>query len=229
VTRRWRARLRADWAAGLTLRRIDERLPAFAARCRGAGEVWDLGAGIHDYRRHFADLAYRTLNADPSAGADVVADLERLEGIADDSVPAALCVAVLEHVAHPWRAAAEIARVLAPGAPLYVWAPFVWEEHGFPDDRFRFSEDAMRALWQEAGLVVESLAGRDAFGGTFFVGAHLWQWWFPLGAPVGQAPRLRERLALAGFAACRAAARLDRRLPRGHLYTGVEAVCVKPR
>ena len=53
---------------------------------------------------------------------------------------------MLEHVAAPERAIAELHRVLAPGGALVLSTPFVFEIHEAPHDYYRFTEHGLRQL-----------------------------------------------------------------------------------
>ena len=87
------------------------------------------------------------LNVDmqPFPGVDVVADVQSLP-FADDSIAAIECDAVLEHVAQPTTAAAELLRVLKPGGYLHVVVPFCHPFHRYPADYQRWTLPALRIL-----------------------------------------------------------------------------------
>lgn len=140
--------------------------------------VWDLGAGTPPLGAHPASL--RTVDRERGAAPTVVADLEAMP-FAAGVLDAALLVAVLEHVDRPARVVAELARVMAPGAPVYVWVPFLHELHEYPVDRWRFTPDGVRELLEEAGFRTASVgAGRLAGLGTVL--AHLYRFvWPPTG------------------------------------------------
>jgi SAM-dependent methyltransferase len=59
---------------------------------------------------------------------------------------------MVEHVADPFRAVREMARVLSPGGRLYLQAPFVIGYHPGPEDYWRFSRAGLRRLVEQAGL-----------------------------------------------------------------------------
>jgi len=52
----------------------------------------------------------------------------------------------LEHVERFWDIIVEMARVLKRGGKMCVIAPFIWEEHHFPVDCWRFLPDGMKVL-----------------------------------------------------------------------------------
>jgi hypothetical protein len=54
-----------------------------------------------------------------------------------------------------WRghgSAKEIAAALKPGGKVYVQTPFAFEIHGYPQDFFRFTREALHLLFEDAGL-----------------------------------------------------------------------------
>jgi SAM-dependent methyltransferase len=70
---------------------------------------------------------------------------------------------MVEHVADPFRAVREMARVLVPGGTLYLQAPFVIGYHPGPEDYWRFTRAGMRRLVEQAGL--ECVRLEPAVGG----------------------------------------------------------------
>jgi SAM-dependent methyltransferase len=81
---------------------------------------------------------------------DVTGDLMTMtDTIPAGSVDTVICTEVLEHVAKPWLAVAEMHRVLRPGGRLFVTAPFFWPEHGRDGlyrDYWRFTKDGWESL-----------------------------------------------------------------------------------
>jgi len=62
---------------------------------------------------------------------------------------------VIEHVAHIWRWMAELARITRPGGLIITINPVSWPYHQAPIDCWRIYPEGMKALCEEAGLVVE--------------------------------------------------------------------------
>jgi hypothetical protein len=86
----------------------------------------------------------------PGNSVDVVADAHNMgESFNYQSVDAMIACSVLEHLKRPWVAAKSIANVMKPGAPLFVQTHQTFPYHGYPDDYFRFSREAMRELFCE--------------------------------------------------------------------------------
>lgn len=81
----------------------------------------------------------------PGPGVDVVADLEEVSDLGMfDHVE---CMSVLEHSKRPWLLAANIEKMMNPGATLFCTAPFVHRVHAYPNDFWRFTPEALRLLF----------------------------------------------------------------------------------
>lgn len=64
-----------------------------------------------------------------------------------------VCEHVLEHLQAPWRAAATIQAVLAPGGHLLVAVPWVHPHHARPDDYWRMSFGGVALLFEALEVV----------------------------------------------------------------------------
>ena len=62
--------------------------------------------------------------------------------------------AVFEHLERPWIAAQEVARTLQPGGIFVIATHQTFPLHGFPNDFFRFSKEALTLILADAGLEV---------------------------------------------------------------------------
>lgn len=93
------------------------------------------------------------LDLDPTGEVDVVADAHALP-IAGASLDLVACEATLEHLRHPARAMAELARVLRPGGHAYTVVPFLQAYHPVPEHYSNVSLPGHRALHEDAGLEV---------------------------------------------------------------------------
>jgi SAM-dependent methyltransferase len=125
------------------LRRCGERLDA-------AGKLI-LDIAPQDYtgaREHFPRSVVKTLDINPSSGADYIADLceNNATLIPDQSFDLVVCTEVLEHTLQPFRAVAEIQRMLRPGGLLLLSAPFNFRIHGPLPDCWRFTVHGIRSL-----------------------------------------------------------------------------------
>lgn len=110
-----------------------------------------------NWRNLFQNKAFTGLDLLPGdnvdAVADIAGDLATLRNaLGRPDFATILCPHVLEHVAQPWVASANITALLAPGGTLLVQVPWVQAYHPFPEDYWRFSFAGLRALF--AGLEV---------------------------------------------------------------------------
>lgn len=179
-------------------------------------DVWDFGGGAPPLRR---SRPLWSLDLEPGARPSVRADLER-PPLRPGSVAAGVSIAVLEHVRRPRLVVARMAEALAPGAPLFVWVPFLHETHGYPVDLWRFTDTGIRELLEDAGLETRECHAKGLTGGTAVL-RHLYRFVLPPRAP-------GFGLRLAGYAALEALAPLDRWVPMPELPIGITWVGSKP-
>jgi hypothetical protein len=59
-------------------------------------------------------------------------------------------VSVFEHLMMPWKVAAELSRVMAPGGLVCIQTHQTWPVHDAPWDFWRFSKDSWPALFNAA-------------------------------------------------------------------------------
>ena len=129
----------------------------------------DAGAGEGQYAHFFDQHRYTGVDlavGDPTwnySRLDATADLAALP-FANDTFDAALHIVTIEHLSEPACALAEIARTLAPHAPLLLVAPFEWEVHQAPHDYFRYTRYGLEYLLKKTGY--EAIEVR-ATGGFF--------------------------------------------------------------
>ncbi len=137
-------------------RAIAAEVQAAAAATPTGARVLDAGAGNAPYRPLFEHCDYVThdWSASPHESArraDVLSDITSLP-LADAELDLVLCTEVLEHVAEPAAALAELARVLRPGGRVVLTVPFVMELHEEPYDFYRYTPHGLRHLLISAGL-----------------------------------------------------------------------------
>jgi SAM-dependent methyltransferase len=104
--------------------------------------VYDIGSkGQAESGLEFIPPGVRLLSIDidPAAKPDIVADAHDLHMIATDSADGVITSSVLEHVRDPWKVVSEIERILKPGGIVHIGVPFVYRFHADPDDFWRVS------------------------------------------------------------------------------------------
>jgi SAM-dependent methyltransferase len=116
------------------------------------GPVVEVGSkdygNTQPFRQLFAGLDYVGVDVAPGDNVDRVVDLESgLGDLAPGTFGLVICCSVLEHMRRPWRAAENLSVLLRPGGSLFISVPWVWRYHAYPDDYYRFSASALRALF----------------------------------------------------------------------------------
>ncbi len=105
---------------------------------------------------------YLILDKVSSYNPDIVGDIHQLP-LADNSVDAIICIAVLEHVENPIKACEEIYRVLKPGGYVFIYVPFLYYYHpmeGYYQDFYRFTIDGVKYLLRNfRNLEIEKVRG----------------------------------------------------------------------
>ncbi len=161
----WRsiiAEVRRGRSVGRALMHVQVR-----ADVRARGTVLDVGGGHRQTYLEFVDLAAvgRLVSIDlrPAPGLGVVGSVTSLP-FGTGSVDTVLCFNLLEHVFDHDAALREMHRVMKPHAVLYGWTPFSIAVHGDPCDYWRYTPDALKALLDRTGFVVDKVTGcGDAF------------------------------------------------------------------
>jgi SAM-dependent methyltransferase len=114
------------------------------------GRVLEIGGRMHPRGHVFgSDFSYLNLDLEHSDASTVVGDITSCPEIADGSYDVVLSVDVFEHIDRPWLAAAEIARILAPGGLAYTSTLFSWRYHPCPIDFWRYTPEALEFLFGE--------------------------------------------------------------------------------
>lgn len=129
-----------------------EACRAAAARvlaiCDAGGRVLGLGGGPLSVHAKIINL-----NIEAFENVALVGDAHKLP-LASDSIDGVHCEAVFEHLRDPADAAAEMFRVMKPGALAYVCTPFMQAYHGYPSHFQNFTLAGHRHLFERAGFEV---------------------------------------------------------------------------
>jgi len=117
---------------------------------------------LRPYENWFEGKRYIAAGFEPSLeygryNCDRHEDVEAMS-FESGALDAVICLEVLEHVRHPWVAAAELLRVLRPGGHLLVSVPFLFPFHGksgrsarhdeYPDF-WRFTHQGLDELFRD--------------------------------------------------------------------------------
>jgi SAM-dependent methyltransferase len=162
VTRRsWRRRfVRRVYADHNDSPAVRETL---AGLLEGLGAAYGLNVGAGTER-----LDPRLFQVDLFVGSsiDCVARAERLP-FAAGVFDLVVSQETIEHVPDPFGAVREMARVMKPGARLYLQVPFVIGYHPGPEDYWRFTRAGLETILRQAGIEPLS-TGISVGGGTGF-------------------------------------------------------------
>lgn len=107
------------------------------------GKTLNIGSGPRK-------LGPNIINVDiyPYKGVDIIADALSIP-IPDESVSRIISDNVLEHIADPKLAVAEIHRILSPGGYAYICTPFLYPFHNSPSDYQRWTKEGLRELMKD--------------------------------------------------------------------------------
>jgi hypothetical protein len=129
----------------------------FIARCLelSSPSVLELGslqsvAGRSTLHRDWVPHAGEFLGTDIQEGPDVdiVADLHRLSDVVGpERFDVIISASTFEHLKYPTVAAHELMKALTVGGLLFIQTHQSFPLHGYPNDYFRFSQDALASLF----------------------------------------------------------------------------------
>lgn len=133
----------------------------------------------------FTRLHPQIRNVDVAAGAlvDYRASVLALP-FSDQTFDLVVTQETLEHVADPFKAMDEIARVMKRGGELYCQLPFVIGFHPGPQDFWRFTVQGIRELTERSGLrVTQEEISVGGASGYYRISVEFWSGLFSLGRP----------------------------------------------
>jgi len=118
--------------------------------------VLDAGAGRLAYRsmiKQYADTYTSSDFMQTHPDIDVVTDIEKMP-FKQGEFEVVFCSQVIEHVPHPWKAFAEIFRVLKKNGVAIITVPMLGYIHNAPFDFYRYTEFGLKVLAEDAGFKV---------------------------------------------------------------------------
>lgn len=117
--------------------------------------VLNIGAGGEVSAQLLAHgIRFQSLDIDHARHPDILANIESMVSVQDESIDAIFCIEVLEHVKHPELAAAELCRVLRPGGLFVASTPFLLGIHDAPNDFYRYTRHGLRLIFADLEEVV---------------------------------------------------------------------------
>lgn len=131
------------------------------------GRTLIVGSAIYrekeDRRKRYPDAV--GVDMQEGEGVDLVLDLEEALPDGLGTFAHVECMSVLEHSRRPWLLAANLERLMEPGATIFVSVPFIWRFHGYPNDYFRLTPEALPILfpnveWSAGMLASDTLQAK---------------------------------------------------------------------
>ena len=119
------------------------------------GRFLDVGCGTMPFRRYLDTRVERYDSLDLEArvpGVTFISDLRAMPMVGTNTYDSALCSEVLEHIADPDLALAELFRVMRPSGMLLLSVPFLARLHEEPYDYFRYTCHGLEHLLTGAGF-----------------------------------------------------------------------------
>jgi SAM-dependent methyltransferase len=137
------------------------------------GKVLDVGCGEKPFQP-WLRCAESCVGIDVAPGPNVDVVVRPCEPWPFENLhfDAVLCTEVLEHVTNCDELLREIDRVLKPEGHLVVTVPFIFNEHGAPNDFRRLSVYGVRELFKDRYdiIVLKPQGGIGTSAGTLFLG-----------------------------------------------------------
>jgi len=146
------------WSESQQSRSIFNFLIRARNETRGPNVLLDLGAGECRYNFFFDECHYIAVDFAKGdkrwdwSNLDLIGDISNPKFIKDESVDFCLCTTTLEHISEPHRFFMEIERILKPGGNLYLYVPYLIDEHQTPYDFFRYTSFGLKYLVKQADL-----------------------------------------------------------------------------
>jgi hypothetical protein len=119
--------------------------------------VLEVGSRIHDpnawwlVNRDLAKGKWTGIDMQPGLGVDIVHNIEKAS--MPDYYTGILCSEVLEHVARPWKALECLRLSLEFGGWIIITVPFGFHRHAYPNDYYRYTDQGLKVLLDDAGFV----------------------------------------------------------------------------
>jgi len=124
------------------------------------GTVIELGGYKKLKYSTFATHAEKYVVTNISGDYDEFVDILNMK-YADNSIDSFVCVTVLEHISDPRKAIHEIYRCLKPSGRVLLVVPFMYYQHGLPNDFYRFSSSALSEMLEGFNILrFQHIGGR---------------------------------------------------------------------
>jgi|SRR5882724_11189949 len=109
-------------------------------------------------------MSYTGLDTEPGVNVDIVSKPYSFP--ISEYFDLVICGNMLHNVEKPWLLIPEMVRVLRPGGLLVVVTIWKWGINSYPVDYFRYSDNGLRSLFDEAGCLGDYETEMDDLGNT---------------------------------------------------------------
>lgn len=145
---------------------LDRELTAFGQSLAQNSLVLDAGSGDQRYKSRFAHCRYESSDFEKVdkryAQSTYTCDLKNIP-VENSRFDAVVFTQVMEHLPDPGAVLKELHRVLKPGGRIFYTGPFWYEEHEQPYDFYRYTQFAVRYLFENAGFKIDELRWMDGY------------------------------------------------------------------
>jgi hypothetical protein len=124
--------------------------------------VLEVGSRIHDPdcwyldNRYLAKGKWTGVDIQEGEGVDLVCDVsdagQFFHAIEFKQFSGIVCSEVLEHCKRPWNALKNLCLAVESGGYILMTAPFGFHQHGYPSDYYRYTDDGLKYLLENAGF-----------------------------------------------------------------------------
>ena len=132
------------------------------------GKLLDFGCGAKPYQSLFEVEEYIGLDfeGDGHSHKNETIDLfydGKVIPLDDNTVDGIFSSEVLEHIFNPEEILKEFQRVLKPKGKILITCPFVWKEHEVPNDYARYTQFALKHLFEKHGFEIIQIRKKGDF------------------------------------------------------------------
>ncbi len=114
---------------------------------------------------YYNNLEFYNLDLiDDGSPNTIVGDITNCPQVKDNTFDFVYSQDTFEHIAEPWKAAAEMVRILKPGGMCFVYTIFSWRYHQVPIDYWRFTPTCLAFLFKDLEPVEANWDSRNRRG-----------------------------------------------------------------
>ena len=111
------------------------------------------GSRSFDFKEHFSKRKANVYRSNLSGNKEIDFPWDLHEPLPKDApikkFDYVICSSVMEHVKRPWVATKNIEEIIEKEGTLIWTTPWVWRMHGYPNDYWRFTPNAIKELFSK--------------------------------------------------------------------------------